>query len=38
MYFLATWSLSSRIAYFYQDSSDFEPALKAKLPLLQAKP
>ena len=38
MYFLATWSLSSRIAYFYQDSSDFEPALKAKLPSLQAKP
>ena len=38
MYFLTTWSLDSRVAYFYQDPSDFEPALKAKLGALQAKP
>jgi prepilin-type N-terminal cleavage/methylation domain-containing protein len=38
MYFLTTWSLTSRIAYFYQDPSDFDPALKTKLASLQAKP
>jgi prepilin-type N-terminal cleavage/methylation domain-containing protein len=38
MYFLATWNTSTRIAYFYQDSSDFEPTLKTQLPSLRAKP
>ena len=38
MYFLTTWSLSSRIAYFYQDPSDFDPNLKSKLTSLRAKP
>lgn len=38
MYFLATWSLTARIAYFYQDPADFEPGLKAVLPSLRAKP
>jgi prepilin-type N-terminal cleavage/methylation domain-containing protein len=38
MYFLATWSISSRVAYFYQDPSDFDPALRTRLATLRAKP
>jgi prepilin-type N-terminal cleavage/methylation domain-containing protein len=38
MYFLTTWSLDARIAYFYQDPSDFDPALATRLVSLKAKP
>jgi prepilin-type N-terminal cleavage/methylation domain-containing protein len=38
MYFLATWNLTARIAYFYQDPSDFDPTLKSRLTSLRAKP
>ena len=38
MYFLTTWDITDRIAYFYQDSADFDPALKAQLASLRAKP
>ena len=34
MSFFTTWNNGSRIAYFYQDSTDFEPALRAALPSL----
>lgn len=36
MYFLTTWSLESRIYFFYQDPSDFDPLLKARLGTLAA--
>jgi prepilin-type N-terminal cleavage/methylation domain-containing protein len=38
MYFLTTWQsgLSSRLAFFSQDPSDFDPALTAQLPSLAA--
>ena len=43
MFFLHTWSSdrtfsSSRVAYFYQDSSDFEPLLKQQMPSLKSRP
>jgi prepilin-type N-terminal cleavage/methylation domain-containing protein len=38
MYFLTSWATGTRIAYFYQDPSDFEDALKAQLPTLRAQP
>jgi hypothetical protein len=38
MYFLATWDLSSRVAYFYQDPSDFDTNLRSQLTALRAKP
>jgi prepilin-type N-terminal cleavage/methylation domain-containing protein len=38
MYYLATWDVADRIAYFYQDPSDFDATLKAQLPSLRAKP
>ena len=38
MYFLATWDTSTRVAYFYQDPSDFDATLKAQLANLRAKP
>jgi hypothetical protein len=31
MYYLTTWAVGTRDAYFYQDSSDFDPGLKAVL-------
>ncbi len=37
MYYLHSWS-GSRIGYFYQNPFDFDPALKAALPSLAAKP
>lgn len=36
MHFLTTWSLESRIYFFYQDPSDFDPLLKGRLPTLAA--
>jgi prepilin-type N-terminal cleavage/methylation domain-containing protein len=43
MFFLHTWNsspsfTSSRVAYFYQDSSDFEPLLKQQMPSLKSRP
>jgi prepilin-type N-terminal cleavage/methylation domain-containing protein len=39
MYYLHTWNTSGiRIAYFGQEETDFEPALRAALPSLKAKP
>jgi prepilin-type N-terminal cleavage/methylation domain-containing protein len=43
MFFLHTWNsspsfTSSRVAYFYQDSSDFDPLLKQQMPSLKARP
>jgi prepilin-type N-terminal cleavage/methylation domain-containing protein len=38
MYFLTTWAVGSRDGYFYQDSSDFDPGLKAQLPSLAFRP
>ena len=38
MHFLTTWkgALESRQCFFYQDSSDFDPALVSKLSALEA--
>jgi len=38
MYFLTTWSLSSRVYYFFQNPSDFPDVLKARLSVLAARP
>jgi prepilin-type N-terminal cleavage/methylation domain-containing protein len=43
MSFLHTWNsspsfTSSRVAYFYQDSSDFDPVLRQQMPSLKARP
>jgi prepilin-type N-terminal cleavage/methylation domain-containing protein len=38
MYFLTSWDNTLRIAYFYQDETDFDPALKAQLPVLKFRP
>ena len=36
MYYLTTWSVGSRDAFFYQDPTDFDPLLKNSLPNLVA--
>lgn len=38
MYFLHTWSTSSRVAYFYQEPRDFPPVLRSALASLRATP
>ena len=38
MYFLHSWNLTERIAYFFQNDDDFEPALRTKLPTLRFRP
>ncbi len=38
MYFLTSWDNALRIAYFYQDETDFDPGLKAQLPVLKFRP
>lgn len=38
MLFLHSWSVASRIAYFYQDPSDFDPALVNQLKFLYSRP
>ena len=43
MSFLHTWNSSpsftgTRVAYFYQDSSDFEPLLRQQMPSLKSRP
>lgn len=38
MYFLHTWSTSTRVCYFYQDPKDFPASLRAMLPGLRAAP
>jgi len=38
MYFLHSWSTSSRVAFFYQDPKDFPASLRAMLPSLRAAP
>jgi hypothetical protein len=43
MYFLHSWDPNwdpggNRVAYFWQDETDLDPILKARLPLLKFKP
>jgi prepilin-type N-terminal cleavage/methylation domain-containing protein len=38
MYFLTSWDNANRIAYFYQDETDFDPTLRAQLPILKFRP
>lgn len=38
MYFLHSWSVTSRTCYFYQDPKDFDASLRGFLPGLQATP
>ena len=38
MYFLTSWDNANRIAYFYQDDSDFDTTLRLQLPILKFRP
>lgn len=38
MFFLSSWNTTSRLAYWYQDPKDFEPALKSFLSTLRFRP
>jgi hypothetical protein len=38
MFFLHSWNLTTRIAYFYQDPKDFPQGLRNSLPTLRAQP
>jgi len=38
MYFLTSWDNVNRIAYFYQDDSDFDLPLRLQLPILKFRP
>jgi prepilin-type N-terminal cleavage/methylation domain-containing protein len=38
MLFLHSWNVTARIAYFYQDDSDFDATLRTRLATLRAKP
>jgi prepilin-type N-terminal cleavage/methylation domain-containing protein len=38
MYFLHSWDANGRIAYMYQDETDFDPALRNQLALLKFRP
>jgi len=38
MRFLHSWNLTDRIAYFYQNDDDFDPALRSKLTMLGFRP
>ncbi len=38
MHFLTTWGTGTRVYYFYQDPTDFPPALRTALPSLVARP
>jgi prepilin-type N-terminal cleavage/methylation domain-containing protein len=38
MHFLTTWGVGTRDYYFYQEPSDFPPALRTALPSLAARP
>ena len=38
MYFAHSWNVGTRVAYIYQDDSDFEPGMRAQLALLKFRP
>jgi hypothetical protein len=38
MYFLHSWNVTGRIAYWWQDSADFDANLRSRLTTIQARP
>jgi hypothetical protein len=38
MYFITTWDPVNRVAYFYQDESDFDPTMRSQLALIKFRP
>jgi prepilin-type N-terminal cleavage/methylation domain-containing protein len=38
MYFLTTWNVGNRVAYFYQDETDFDPGLRNQLNAIKFRP
>ena len=38
MYFIHSWDVNNRVAYFYQDESDFDPTMRSQLPLIKFRP